>query len=118
MPMKAPRICGCGHRVAAGLRCPCEAKQAADRKARFDQKRPNSSQRGYNGTWDLRKTEYLVKNPVCVKCGAAANTVDHIIPHKGDMGLFWDIKHNWQSLCGRCHNSGKQREERLAQRSK
>jgi 5-methylcytosine-specific restriction protein A len=33
-----------------------------------------------------------------------ATVVDHIIPHKGDMGLFWD-KANWQSLCKPCHDS-------------
>jgi len=32
-----------------------------------------------------------------------AMIVDHIIPHKGDMDLFWN-KANWQSLCERHHN--------------
>lgn len=29
--------------------------------------------------------------------------VDHIIPHRGDMKLFWD-EDNWQSLCKHCHD--------------
>ncbi|WP_368028316.1 HNH endonuclease signature motif containing protein [Paenibacillus sp. DCT19] len=29
--------------------------------------------------------------------------VDHIVPHKGDEGLFWDST-NWQALCKRCHD--------------
>jgi 5-methylcytosine-specific restriction protein A len=33
-----------------------------------------------------------------------ATDVDHIVPHKNDMTLFWD-KANWQSLCGPCHST-------------
>ncbi|WP_085981300.1 MULTISPECIES: HNH endonuclease signature motif containing protein [unclassified Paenibacillus] len=32
-----------------------------------------------------------------------ATVVDHITPHKGDMGLFWD-QGNWQPLCATCHS--------------
>jgi 5-methylcytosine-specific restriction protein A len=44
---------------------------------------------------------------MCVHCeehgeDTAATVVDHIIPHKGDKRLFWDIK-NWQPLCASCH---------------
>lgn len=38
---------------------------------------------------------------------AAATVVDHIIPHRGDMDLFWDVG-NWQGLCETDHNSTKQ----------
>ncbi|MEL7513659.1 MAG: HNH endonuclease [Pseudomonadota bacterium] len=37
--------------------------------------------------------------------------VDHIIPHKGDLALFYDPE-NLQSLCADCHARDKQREER------
>lgn len=30
--------------------------------------------------------------------------VDHITPHKGDRGLFWD-RNNWQALCKTCHDT-------------
>jgi 5-methylcytosine-specific restriction protein A len=33
----------------------------------------------------------------------AAADLDHIIPHKGDMTLFWDPT-NWQGLCKGCHS--------------
>ena len=114
--MKPPRICPCGHRVASGLRCPCEAKRDAERKAEFDKKRPSSSARGYTSVWDKARAKHLMRKPACVRCGAAATVVDHIKPHKGDSELFW-LKSNWQSLCRNCHNSAKQREERRAQRS-
>jgi 5-methylcytosine-specific restriction endonuclease McrA len=28
--------------------------------------------------------------------------VDHKIPHKGNLELFWN-RNNWQVLCGACH---------------
>ncbi len=39
-----------------------------------------------------------------------ATEVDHIIPHKGDMSLFWDPS-NWQSLCHACHSRKTARED-------
>jgi 5-methylcytosine-specific restriction protein A len=47
-------------------------------------------------------------NPLCVDCKTAdlltaANVVDHIVPHRGDMNLFWS-EDNWQPLCKRCHD--------------
>ena len=58
---------------------------------------------------------FLSKHPLCVTCRdigriVAAEVVDHIIPHRGDRKLFWD-RSNWQSLCSRCHNGLKQRQE-------
>ena len=38
-----------------------------------------------------------------------ASIVDHVVPHKGDVNAFWLSE--LQSLCERCHNSGKKAEE-------
>lgn len=32
-----------------------------------------------------------------------ASVVDHVVPHKGDMKLFWD-RNNWQSMNKKCHD--------------
>lgn len=32
-----------------------------------------------------------------------AELVDHIVPHRGAMGFFWD-RGNWQALCRPCHD--------------
>jgi 5-methylcytosine-specific restriction protein A len=40
-----------------------------------------------------------------------ATEVDHIIPHKGDMKLFWDSD-NWQGLCKSCHSKKTAKEQR------
>lgn len=111
MPYRAPRLCRCGNRVASGVRCPCERQEDAERKARFDKRRPNSSARGYTRAWEDTRRRYLARHPLCQRCGKLATTVDHRRPHKGDPALFWD-RENWQALCTSCHSSAKQRAER------
>src|SRR5262249_12178725 len=75
--------------------------------------RPSAARRGYG--WKWRNPEgtgqadvFLRDNPLCVVCEAEgrltqATTVDHIVPHKGDMGLFWS-QSNWRPLCKPCHD--------------
>ena len=36
--------------------------------------------------------------------------VDHVVPHRGDLGLFFD-RSNWQTLCPDHHDRTKQQEE-------
>lgn len=113
MPVRAPRICGCGHRIAGGQQCPCERKRTAERKARAEAKRPSAHARGYDGKWQTERAAYLKLHPRCAwpGCSAAATVVDHIIPHRGDRKLFWS-RSNWQPLCAPCHNRRKQSEEK------
>lgn len=113
MPMKAPRICSCGAKVASGVMCACQIK----RKAEADLRRPTAHARGYTSKWATESRIFLALpgNHLCAcRCGRNANVVDHIIPHKGDMRLFWDRK-NWQPLNSHCHNSTKQSQERSNQ---
>lgn len=75
----------------------------------------SSTQRGYGYKWQKAREKFLKKNPLCVYCQrdgrvTAANVVDHITAHRGDMKLFWK-ESNWQALCSSCHSSVKQREE-------
>lgn len=70
--------------------------------------RETAAQRGYDSRWQKARDGYLRSHPLCVHCEragrvVAANEVDHIVPHKGDMVLFWDNS-NWQSLCKSCHS--------------
>lgn len=111
MPYKAPRICGCGHRVASGEHCACERK----RKAEHDQRRMPARERGYDSKWDRERATYLKQHPTCDRpgCGAPASVVDHVVPHRGDQHLFWS-RSNWQSLCTSCHVRWKQAQEKRA----
>ena len=114
MANKALRFCahpGCSELVTSGY---CEEHKAQkeeeikeqDRKR--DRGRASSAERGYDNKWRKARRAYLHKHPLCVQCQkdgkiTPATVVDHIIPHKGDMKLFWD-KSNWQSLCKRHHD--------------
>jgi len=75
-----------------------------------------STQRGYGYKWQRAREHHLRDNPLCAYCQrqglvTAASVVDHIVAHRGDMTLFWDLS-NWQGLCVSCHSSVKQAEER------
>lgn len=107
MPTASRRPCckpGCsGFAVAYGY---CDQHQAARRQG--DQRRGSANDRGYGHKWRVDSREFRAENPLCVHCLAvnrisAATVVDHVVPHKGDMRLFWD-RSNWQALCETCHN--------------
>jgi len=75
-----------------------------------------SQHRLYNDRWKRARAAYLARFPLCSMCAgrgirSRATVVDHIIPHRGDLEIFWD-EGNWQPLCRKCHNSHKQRIEK------
>lgn len=109
---RPPRLCTCGKIVPYGQRCTCQINATRERNRRHDAQRPNATQRGYNHEWRKARKDFLQVRPDCVMCGNPASVVDHIQPHKGNQRLFW-MRSNWQSLCPRCHNSTKQRQELL-----
>ena len=77
-------------------------------KKRSDDNRPNANARGYTKRWKKRRDAFIASHPLCEHCRQrgeikGAECVDHIVPHRGNAGLFWD-ESNWQSLCNRCHS--------------
>lgn len=70
--------------------------------------RPSAAKRGYGRKWQAARLGYLRAHPLCVECLAIGLTVasvevDHIIPHRGDMELFWRPG-NWAALCKPHHS--------------
>ena len=95
---------GCPELVEPGSRY-CEKHKALhpDPMAR-----PSSTSRGYGSKWQKVSRQYLQAHPLCVRClekgkYTKATVVDHIKPHRGDPGLFWNPD-NWQPLCKACHD--------------
>ena len=76
--------------------------------------RKTAAQRGYGHKWRKESKAYLAKHPWCSLhgggCTLIATLVDHVVPHRGDMRLFWN-RDNWQGLCEHCHNVHKARLE-------
>jgi len=65
--------------------------------------------------WKDRRRDQLQKEPLCRRHLArgevvAANTANHVEPHRGDWDLF--IGGELESLCKTCHDVDVQREER------
>lgn len=108
---RPPHACTCGRIVSHGALCACQRQATRARNRRHDANRPTARQRGYTGAWQKARAEFLAYHPSCACCAYPATVVDHIIPHRGDMTLFWD-KSNWQALCRPCHDRHKQRLER------
>lgn len=105
MPMKAPRICGhCGGVHQTGERCRKAAAMDRERKARFDKKRPNSSQRGYDREFEREAKAFLSlpENKRCARCGAPATRVMHIRSIRTAPHLRM-VRANWRPGCARCN---------------
>lgn len=105
-PKKACSKFGCKEVVERGQRF-CSEHKSLYQEA-IDKKRGTAAQRGYGSRWQKARLGFLRNNPLCLHCQAegviaSATVVDHIIPHKGDMALFWD-RDNWQPLCKRHHD--------------
>jgi len=110
MPYAVKRPCtypGC-HELTDSRDARCDEHRKQLRK-HYDNQRGSSTQRGYGYKWQMARENFLQRHPLCVLCHAKgrldpATVVDHIIPHKGDMTLFWRVT-NWQALCKQCHDS-------------
>ncbi len=53
--------------------------------------------------WRKTSREFLKKYPFCFICGKPARIADHITPHRGNIGLFYD-EDNLQPMCWSCHS--------------
>ena len=79
-------------------------------KHKLPEQKRNSNAMGYNYRWQKFRESFLRKNSLCAECRKdgivkEATEVDHIIPHRGDMKLFWDTKNNVQGLCKSHHST-------------
>ena len=70
----------------------------------------------YSTRWKRQARAFIGAYPLCVSCLCegritSSRVVDHIVPHGGDAGLFWDAE-NLEPLCKTCHDGPKQRCEK------
>ena len=106
VPCKHP---GCARLVEPGQGY-CEEHKGEHKE------RSGAAARGYGARWQAARKRYLAEHPLCVRCLAEgkyvkATVVDHIVPHRGDPGLFWD-EDNWQALCKKHHDTKTMTEDR------
>lgn len=98
---------GCNTLVISG-RCD-RHKHAASKE--YDRQRGSASNRMYDRRWQAASKDFLRRHPLC-QCPdcqegrvrvTASSVVDHIVPHKGDIDLFWN-ESNWQAMSKPCHD--------------
>lgn len=99
MPMRPPRLCSCGRKVAAGVRCICQQAQ----RAAYDKRRPNAAARGYDHEFQVAAKAYLAEpvNQRC-RCGAPATLVAHIVSIRKAPHRRMD-RTNWRPSCRACN---------------
>ena len=83
--------------------------------AHADEVRGSAAARGYGRRWQRERVRFLATHPLCEDCKAQgryvkATDVDHVVPHRGVMALFWD-RSNWRALCHSCHSRKTRRED-------
>ncbi len=77
--------------------------------------RRESSGRAFNGRkhiemlystpdWQKYRVRFLNENPYCYADKEPATVVDHLIPHQGNLKLFWK-EDNFLPLCKKCHDT-------------
>jgi 5-methylcytosine-specific restriction protein A len=82
--------------------------------AHHTQSRASEYKHLYNYRWQKLRKAFLTLHPLCecdhCKAGElrvlVANVVDHKVPHKGNIELFWD-QANWQAMNKVCHDRHK-----------
>lgn len=88
---------------------------AKDSAKEYNQQRPWYHAWYKSRRWREYRIKYLTFHPFCKQCEKEgrmtfATEVDHIIPFKGDVKLFWD-EDNHQALCESCHSKKTAREQ-------
>lgn len=82
-------------------------------KAPVSPKRRTPYSHLYDRKWRTASKAFLLDNHFCAICSehgitTPADCVDHIVPHRGDLDLFWDLS-NWQPCCLPCNTAKRNR---------
>lgn len=99
-----------------------QVEQAAKSERDYDQRRARESETRrlyWTARWRSIAKAQINEHPLCIMCESegvieAATICDHVIPHRGDVDLFWNGER--QSLCASHHSRTKQAEEAAARR--
>lgn len=106
-PLRFCKFPGCSNLVRGGL-CPEHKKLKKDKKKQADA--------FYTSTpWKRLRDWHLAREPMCVRCGAPGQVVDHVVPIKSGGSKM--SAENLQTLCRACDNQ-KHREKGLAGKGK
>ena len=97
------------HTNRSGYCDECMARYAATHpKEPAEERRPSSTERGYDYTWRRFARTFLINHPTCAICGAPAVCVDHKytpadVMLESNGGVFDYDESQYQALCVACN---------------
>jgi len=95
-------------------RCRASHGPVCPQRVRPVDRRPDSTARGYDATWERLSRMVRLASPICAHCHeAAATEVDHIVPLRAG-GARLELS-NLQALCHPCHTAKTRRDRELYQ---
>jgi 5-methylcytosine-specific restriction protein A len=94
-----------GYAVAGGF---CEQHQVLARADARGPRYPHGCNPN-NRRFRWMRDAFMKRHPLCAMCGEPGGILDHILPHRGHVGRFWNQR-NWQNLCVKCHGRKTARE--------
>lgn len=104
MALKPPRICGCGYRVAASTRCPCEARRDKARREAHDAGRGSAARRGYDRSWRQIRETVLRAEPWCRAHMGRGERIEAVEVDHIDGDSRNNSTGNLRPLCKACHS--------------
>lgn len=105
MKTKICKKAGCGRTCEQGKNY-CFVHKDLEGKRKIFTYRKKSSEYHHlyeSYRWRTLSKDFLKTHPFCYICGNPAVATDHIMPHRGDLSLFYDVN-NLQPLCAKCHS--------------
>jgi 5-methylcytosine-specific restriction protein A len=110
MPNKPKHFCnhaGCTELVDGAYCVAHNVERVRGQRSAYDKNRPAYYAWYDSARWIMLRKKMLAVYPFCVNCSQEGRTelakiIDHIMPHKGDSRLFWNVE-NLQCLCKHCH---------------
>lgn len=105
MKVKICKKSGCGRTCEPGKEY-CYLHSDLEGKRIIFNKRTKSNEWHYlysTARWKRMSKDFLQKYPKCFVCGAKATIADHIVPHRGNLELFFN-EDNLQPMCWSCHS--------------
>lgn len=100
------------HKVIADKK---RTEREAEQKKKLFQGTQRKSSNPYHHLYNSRRwknirREFLKLHNTCVICGNYADTVDHILAHKGNEEQFYNMN-NLQAMCHSCHSKKTMKEK-------
>lgn len=102
------KVCGkpgCGRTCEEGKSF-CRFHKDLEGKRKVFTRRGKSSEWHHlyaTSRWKKMSRDFLKKYTVCFVCGRKSEIADHIVPHRGNLELFFN-EENLQPMCWKCHS--------------